>query len=166
MVHIALNWNRAIIRDFIHNEIHFFYPAEKKSEFSTPIFNARFRNLVANALTRLSAVLIHGAGAIISDKTAVFLAPDEGGKSTAINLSTEEEILSDDHIVLQGEIGNVMVHSTPFGFKTCGPREAELGAFFLLEKADSLVCHRLNQMMFWNSSGMNKIPDGIPYQKS
>jgi len=134
-VHIVFNWNRAIFRNYAHNVFHIFYPPEKKDDFSNPIFNAGYRNFIAALLPNFSAVLIHGAGIIHKNRAVVFLAPDDGGKTTIVNHSSPGTILSDDQIILRREDDRITVHSTPFGEIGDGPQQARLGGLFLLEKA-------------------------------
>ncbi len=137
LVHIALNWNRAIFRNYAHNEITLFYPPEKRKEFANPLFHARYRNLFFAFLPCFSALLIHGAGIIRKDRAVVFLAQGGGGKTTVANHALSETILSDDQIILYKNNNRITVHSTPFGAKGQCPQHARLSGLFLLEKA----CH-------------------------
>jgi hypothetical protein len=135
MVYINLTWNRAIIRDFAHNKFFLFYPPERKKSFSQKIFLAGYRNLFCDQLLNFDSILIHGAGVIYNNKGLVFLASDEGGKSTAASLFSSGDILNDDQIILKREESEITVHSTPFGNMGCGPKKIHLNTFFLLEKS-------------------------------
>ncbi len=135
MVHINLTWNRAVIHDFARNKFFLFYPPERKLIFSQKIFLAGYRNLFCDQLINFDSILIHGAGVIYNNKGMVFLAADEGGKSTAVNLLPTGDILNDDQIILKHEGSEISVHSTPFGNIGCGPKKIHLNAFFLLEKS-------------------------------
>jgi hypothetical protein len=134
LTHIGLRWNRAIVRDFLRNTLDFFYPPKEKSSFAGQMVLARFRNLLAGFLPNFTAVMIHGASVVHAGVAAVFLAPDEGGKTTISNLAADRCILNDDHIVLRQVSDSIVAHGTPFGPVTAGPHSARLGGFFLLEK--------------------------------
>jgi hypothetical protein len=135
LFHLSLAWNRLIIRNFATNEFHFFYHPENKSEIADPMFIARFRNLISMSLVNHFSFLLHGAGAITRNRAALFLAPDEGGKTTLIKKFNVKEILSDDQVVLRLEENNFYLCSTPFGTMTCGPAKSKLGAIFLIKKS-------------------------------
>lgn len=136
MVQIELTWNRIIVRDFAHRELNLFYPIEKKKDFSDPIFRAGYRNLIASTLPVFSAVLIHGAGIIKNGKTAIFLAPDEGGKTTVVTKLNQNIILSDDQILIKMEKDKINVYSTPFGTLGNSLQKGELGGIFYLKKSN------------------------------
>lgn len=90
-------------------------------------------------------------------KAALFLAPDEGGKTTAARLAAagiyssaassgsktgrddagRALILGDDQVILRRERGRFWMHGTPWNLICGGPANAELGGMFLLEKADA-----------------------------
>jgi hypothetical protein len=135
LVHIELAWNRAVIRNFARNEFDLFYPPEKRQDLVDPLFVAGFRNMIDAFLPNFSAVMVHGAGVVRNSIAPVFLAPDEGGKTSLVRQSTGVSILNDDHVILRKSNSIVMVHGTPLGLITSGPHRARLGGFFLLEKA-------------------------------
>ncbi len=135
LAHIELAWNRVMIRNFARNEFDLFYPPQKRKDFINPLFVAGYRNMLSAFLPSFSAVMIHGAGVIRDGTAAVFLAPDEGGKTSMVKQSSGVPILNDDHIILRQEGSVVMAHGTPLGPITSGPQQARLGGFFLLEKA-------------------------------
>lgn len=136
MTQIVLNWNRAIIRDYNNNNFSYFFPEEKEHEFMGPLFIARLRNLISNTFPLKNKVMIHGASIIINGRAILFLAPDEGGKSTLIKMAAGKRVLSDDQIVLESKGEETIVHSTPFGELSDGPFHAKLGGIFILKKSD------------------------------
>jgi len=93
--------------------------------------------LLAPFLPFHGAFMLHAAGIVDSDAgtAALFLAPDEGGKTTAARLSRPGIIIDDDQVVLRRERGGFWVHGTPWGLISAGPIKAKLGGIFLLEKA-------------------------------
>ncbi len=131
---ILLNWNRALVKNYNKNKFYLFYPEERKNEFIDPYFIAGYRNLIRDSLPVFNRVMIHGAALMIRDKAAVFLAPDEGGKSTLIKSALGKKIFSDDNIILEMRKNSAHIHSTPFGELTSGNIMSELGAFFLIKK--------------------------------
>jgi hypothetical protein len=133
--HMSLSWNRMIIRNFSKNEFHFFYYPESKLEIADPLFTARFRNLIGLSFVKHFGFLLHGAGAITKNGAALFLAPDEGGKTTLINKFNMNKILSDDQVVVRLVKNNFYLCSTPFGTMTCGPAKSKLGGIFLIKKS-------------------------------
>lgn len=132
---ISLSWNRVIIRDYAVSHLDLFYPVERRMNFSTPLFSAGYRNMVGTFLPNFSAFMIHGAGVIRNNLTAIFLAHDGGGKSSVARLANKSTILNDDHLILSQDGNGIMVHGTPFGVLNSGPQKARLGGFFILEKS-------------------------------
>ena len=134
-VNIDINWNGLYIRDFVRNEFDLFYPPERKELFAGPFIVAGFRNWLSTFLTNFSAIMIHSAGVTRNSNAALFLAPDEGGKTTVARCANEALILNDDHIILRQQDNVFVAHGTPLGPITGGPQQARLGSFFLLEQA-------------------------------
>jgi len=122
------------IRDFASNELDIFYDPELKEYFAGPLVVAGFRNLLANFLPNFSAVMIHSAGVIRNGAVALFLAPDEGGKTTVVKHSNGAPVLNDDQIILRQENNVVISHGTPLGPITSGRQRTKIGGFFLLQK--------------------------------
>jgi hypothetical protein len=135
LFHLSLSWNRLIIRNFAENEFHFFYHPKNKSEMADPMFIARFRNLISLSMVNCSSFLLHGAGAVTKNGAALFLAPDEGGKTTLIKKFAANEILSDDQVVVRLAKNKFYLCGTPFGTMTCGPTKSKLGGIFIIKKS-------------------------------
>jgi hypothetical protein len=135
LFHLSLSWNRLIIRNFAENEFHFFYHPENKSDMADPLFIARFRNLISLSLVNCSCFLLHGAGAMTRNGVALFLAPDEGGKTTLIKKFAANQILGDDQVVVRLAENNLYLCGTPFGTISCGPAKAKLGGIFVIKKS-------------------------------
>ncbi|MBU1879742.1 MAG: hypothetical protein KJ734_12390, partial [Chloroflexi bacterium] len=98
---------------------------------------AYYRRLFATFLPAFSAQLIHSSGVIRGDRAALFLAKDEGGKSTVLRHAPEGHLLNDDQVIVQREGEHFVAHATPLGRLTSGPGQAQLGGLFVLEKAPS-----------------------------
>jgi hypothetical protein len=135
LFHLSLSWNRLIIRNFAENEFYFFYHPENKSEMADPMFIARFRNLISLSMVNCSSFLLHGAGAVTKNGAALFLAPDEGGKTTLIKKFAANNILSDDQVVVRLTENKFYLFGTPFGTMTCGPAKSKLVGIFVIKKS-------------------------------
>lgn len=96
---------------------------------------ANFREIFSSFLPNFAAILLHSSGVIRKGKAALFLAPNEGGKTTVIRQSNGEPILSGDQIILRKEGDVIVAHGTPLGGITSGPCQAKVGALFMLERS-------------------------------
>ena len=96
---------------------------------------ASFRQLFAAFLPEFSALMVHSSGLIRNGRAALFLAPDEGGKTTVLKHSDGGQLLNDDQIIVRQEGDGFVAHATPLGRLTSGPCQAPLGGLFILEKA-------------------------------
>ena len=156
--HVAMNWGRLVFRDFRRNRVSVHYPAHSRNEFAGPLFLARLRNHLSPLLASCASLMIHGAAVRIRDRVALLLAPDGGGKTTAIQLSSGRPVLSDDHVTLTlGSVpGHVIVHGTPFGTVCSTPDAARLGGIFLLKKASAFSLTELEPRValrfIWNDN--------------
>ena len=136
-VGLALHIFSVVIHDYVHHTVDIFYPSERREVFEGPWTENGVRRTFTAFLPDFSAVMVHSSGLIRHGRVALFLAPDEGGKSTVLRPATDGTVLSDDRNILRKE-GDVLVgHSTPWGMITDGPQQARVGGFFLLEKASS-----------------------------
>ena len=136
-VFIAIHALTVEIRDYLKHEYEIFYADGLASLVQSDLMYNGFRNMFSAFLPDFSAVMIHGSSVLLNGRAAIFLAPDEGGKSTAARLSHRKKIFSDDRNILRKQSQGFMVHGTPWGMITSGPDFARLGGIFLLEKAES-----------------------------
>jgi hypothetical protein len=135
--------DRVIVHDFSQCVFDFFYTEEygEYDDFNRRVHTpeervaANFRQMFSAFLPRFSAILIHSSGVIRDGMATLFLAPDEGGKTTVLSHLTEGDILNDDQIILRQEGDVVIAHGTPLGSMTSGPCQARVGALFVIEKA-------------------------------
>ena len=134
-VHVDPRWNRVIIRDYATNVLDILYPSERIEDFAGPLFEAGYRNLLAAFMPNFSSVLIHGAGLLRNNMATLFLAADEGGKTSVVDLADGAAVLSDDNLILRRVNEVITAYGTPFGARTSGPQKAKLGGIFLLEKS-------------------------------
>lgn len=108
---------------------------------------------LAPFLVSFSSAMIHSSTLIRGGKAAIFLSPDEGGKTTAVNLSPDGIVLSDDHNIIRKKDGDLLVFGTPWG-NYHNNINASIGAFFILEKTGkfSLAPEKNNTLLsyLWN----------------
>lgn len=88
--------------------------------------------------------MLHSSSSVLNNKAALFLARDEGGKTTVMKNATAQDVLSDDQNILKKENAVFFVHSTPWSTFPNGPRKARLGGLFMLEKASEFGLSRIN----------------------
>ena len=91
--------------------------------------------MLALFLPNFDACLLHASALVRHGRTAVFLAADEGGKTTAARLSPEGTILGDDQVLVRRDRDGFQVSGTPWGLHMDGKLRAPLAGLFLLEKA-------------------------------
>ena len=129
------------IRDFSCNRIDIFYtkkhqkyPPRHPGTIPAYYVAANLRQIFATFLPHFSATLLHCSGVIRGGKSALFVAPDDGGKTTVLAQSNGEPVLNDDQIIIRKEGDVAVAHGTPLGMITSGPCQAPVGALFMLQK--------------------------------
>jgi hypothetical protein len=88
--------------------------------------------------------MLHSSSSVLNNKAALFLAKDEGGKTTVMKSAKPRDVLSDDQNIIKKEDGVFFVHSTPWSTFLNGPQKAGLGGLFLLEKASEFSLVRIH----------------------
>ncbi len=139
---ISLFDDKVIISDFSRCVLDFFYweesggyDVDRQAYIPEYYVAANLRQIFSTFLSSFSALLMHSAGVVRNGTSALFVAPNEGGKSTVVEHAMGESILNDDQIILRQEGNVVVAHGTPFGGLTSGPHGAKLGGIFLLDQA-------------------------------
>ncbi len=140
-----------LVRDFQKRELHFFYGRESggylpEIERYAPEWYvaSNLWQVFAGFLPLFDGVMLHGAATVLPGGRAVlFLACDEGGKTTAVTALEGARILSDDQVIVRRQGNGFRAFSTPLGLLGDGPFHAELGGVFLLEKHGSFELTRL-----------------------
>ncbi|MCK5034604.1 MAG: hypothetical protein KAS73_01840 [Candidatus Sabulitectum sp.] len=90
------------------------------------------------------ALMVHCSCVDFNNNAAVFIAMDEGGKTTAASLCKSGKVLSDDQIMFKkNEGGKWLAYGTPWTTFTPIPGSATPKAFFLLEKSDKFSLTKL-----------------------
>ncbi len=136
-VSVRIERDQVNIQDYGAREANrFCLPKVGKYDASMHIAS-NFPQLFCAFLPAFSAMPIHCAGVIRNNKAIIFLAPDEGGKTTVMSLAGNVPVLHDDIVIWKTEGRRVVAYATPFGKNTSGPGEAPIRALFLLEQAPS-----------------------------
>jgi len=123
--------------DFARSEINAFHFLE----FIDTLFDFRIKfslPMIFNTfLSSFSGAMLHCSGLILNNSVPLFLAPDEGGKTTVLKTSpkSKSEILCDDRIVVRKNGKRLFAYGTPWGQFHNGHLRGEVGGLFLLEKA-------------------------------
>ena len=129
--YIERNPASTAIFDFKKQSLHTLYLNRNKNELEKSRLGPY---LLAPFLTSFSSAMIHCSAVELNGKVAVFLAPDEGGKTTVMKLANEESDFSDDQNIIKKEKDVYRVYATPWGMKP-NNRSGVLGGFFILKKA-------------------------------
>jgi hypothetical protein len=124
------------IWDYRLHRIDIFYVEEIEGAFASGLLERGISRMFQSFLPDFSSIQIHGGACQLKQGTALFLALDGGGKSTAMALAPHGYVLNDDRIILSTRSDEILVEGTPWGSMSNGPRSSPLGGIFLLEKSD------------------------------
>jgi hypothetical protein len=119
--------------DFSRCEMVGFYSPDQRENFARCQLGP---NLIAPFLPVFYAAKIHSSAIVRNGSAALFLAPDEGGKTTVAKNSDVGTVLCDDQVILRKENGVLIAHGSPWGSITTPFQKARVGGFFLLEQAE------------------------------
>lgn len=145
-----------VITDYLKHTMTIFY---------SKVFFGRLRveqPLLLPFLHDINALMIHCSCVNFGGKAAVFVAMDEGGKTTAASLCKNGKVLSDDQILFRKQdTGKWLAYGTPFTTFTPDPIPASPMAFFLLEKSDKFSLTKLSSRELlahlWNEHSHSRI---------
>lgn len=141
LVNLEIRMNSVTITDYLKHEI-FLYFAQGVEE---NVASGRIDSHVFSCfMYDFDALMIHSSAVDWGGRAAVFLATDEGGKTTAAQLCTGGKILADDQVVFRRNDDRWCAHGTPWTTFPIEPGPSIPGAYFLLEKADSFSLTRLD----------------------
>jgi hypothetical protein len=142
--HIGLEMrpSSVTIFDFMQRELDIFYAADQGViDANCCIGSSLFAPLAA----ALPAALLHSASVIIDQRAMLFLAPDEGGKTTAAALAPRDAaILCDDQNLVRQSGERLIVYGTPWGRYFNSVQSAPLAGLFYLEQSPSFELIPLN----------------------
>jgi hypothetical protein len=117
------------------------FSTHRADMFFNPDFGMQLRQhgigpaMLAPFMPHFSAMLLHASAIVRNGKTALFLAPDEGGKTTAARLSPDGIILCDDQVLVRQTHQGFQASGTPWGLYRNSKLQAPLCGLFLLEKS-------------------------------
>ncbi|MGB6872553.1 MAG: hypothetical protein WBE46_00165 [Dehalococcoidia bacterium] len=131
-VSLELRHSTVTFFDFARRRLDFFYTPDQGETLANCYVGP---SILAPFLPTFSAAMVHCSGLVRNHAAALFLAPDEGGKTTVVRQSTTGTVLCDDQIILRKEGDVFMTHGTPWGLMTSTSQQTRVGAFFLLEQA-------------------------------
>jgi hypothetical protein len=137
---VEMQQNALTILDFMTNRADFFISAESSAEQKHHTIGPA---LLALFMPHFSAMLLHASAIVRNGKSAVFLAPDEGGKTTAVRLSPDGAILSDDQVLIRQTSSGFQASGTPWGLYSNSKLQSQLGGLFLLEKSGNFALNPL-----------------------
>ncbi len=124
------------IYNYLNRTINIFYSPECNEIFKDDLINNGIRRMFTSFLPTFSAAMIHSSALLINGKVGIFLAPDEGGKTTAAKLGTEYPILSDDQNIIKKEKNEFTAYSTPWGNNINHSLKGPVKGLFLLVKGN------------------------------
>lgn len=122
--------------DFARRSLEIFYDADVGAMNTECCINA---GLLAPFLPLYSAAILHSSSVAWGDAAAVFLARDEGGKTTAARLAPSGTILCDDQNIVRQTRDGFRVSGTPWGRYFNSQHHAQVGGLFLLEQASTFA---------------------------
>lgn len=129
-----------VITDFLQHRMDIFYSGDNVRT----IIEGRVDPLIFSPfLHDMNALIIHSSCVSFDGRAAVFLAMDEGGKTTAASLCIGGSVLADDQIIFRKQDGQWLAYGTPWSTFPPDPGSAVPAAFFLLEKADDFSLTKL-----------------------
>ncbi len=134
-IQIILHQLTIEIHDFFGQRSDIFYNSCQQYVLNDEIIENGIRRLFSLYLPSFSSLMLHSSGINFSQHSALFLAPDEGGKTTIQQLCPKEILLSDDRNIIRKTEDTFLVFGTPWGSVLNANNSANLGALFWLEKS-------------------------------
>jgi hypothetical protein len=134
---VRIDAEQVIVRDYSKRILYYFALPRVYSYAAKHHICANYPGIFSSFLPCFSAFMIHAASVVVNHRAAVFLAPDDGGKTTVTQLARDAIVLQDDQVILRMEDHVPLAYATPMNRNTSGAFHAKVGGFFFLEKADS-----------------------------
>ena len=152
LIQIELRKQFAVIYDFKNHRIDVFQTSE---HFASVAGGRMGPGSFACFLQDFGATLLHSSCVDYSGRAAVFLAMDEGGKTTAARLCDKGTVVADDQTLFKKDgKGRWLAYGTPWTTFTPHPAPTVPCAIFLLEKAESFSLNPLGSLellaSLWN----------------
>jgi hypothetical protein len=129
--------------DYKNRTIDIFYSPVCNEIFKADMICNGIRRMFTSFLPGFSAAMIHSSALLINGKVGIFLAPDEGGKTTAAKLGVDHAILCDDQNIIKKEENEFIAYSTPWGHNRNSNLKGPVKGFFLLVKGNGFKIEQL-----------------------
>lgn len=135
MGHIDKNGDHAVLVDATPESV----------EVAGFVMDNLLRIALQYAMPKRGGVLLHSSAIVHEGKSLVFIASNEGGKST-ISANSGKPVLSDDCVGMQGlPDGGFLACATPWG-RVHGKGEYPIEAMFFIEKSDKFFCEPVSSI--------------------
>lgn len=157
-ISVELREDSAVVIDFTKHRIDVF---QTRKNLDSIEFARVGPYLFSCFLHDFDSIMLHSSSVAYSDKAAIFLGMDDGGKTTAASLCTNGTVLADDQAIFKKDANeNWRVHGTPFSTFEPNTDSATPRAFFLLEKAKSFALTKLSSqdlfIALWNEHSRSR----------
>jgi hypothetical protein len=157
-ISLEIRDSSVVVFDFANKELEAFYHPDHAHILERSRIGPGF---FAPFLPIFSATMVHSSALVSRGQTALFLAPDGGGKTTLIQRAFGGTILGDDQIVLREEHGLVVAHGTPWNLfansRVCG----RVAGMFLLEQAERFELTPIESVnaleYLWNEHALSRL---------
>lgn len=143
-----------------------FYTQDKKGQLLLYLFP---EILFSWLLPLFNSLMLHSCGVIDEEKGYLFIAPDEGGKSTIAKLAIRKgfTVLNDDRIIINKQENRFKMYSTPWygEVKNISNESSYIKKIFFLKKAQENRIKPVNKIdsitEFYKNSFYLPIEDDI-----
>jgi hypothetical protein len=134
-VALTLHCSSVTIRDYKYRDGYIFYFKGFQDIIDKNSAMELFRRLIVSFFPLFSGILIHAGCLVYEDRAALFLAPDEGGKTTVMNSANRGTVVGDDRIYIKQQGEFLFAHGSPWGSIIDKSKSAKIETIFLLKKA-------------------------------
>lgn len=153
--------------DYVGRTIELYYSDQLAYILKTQMIDNSIRRMLTMFLPSFRAMSVHSSAIIRQERVALFVGPDGAGKTTAVRLSADGQILSDDRNIIGCSDEETRVYGTPWGYHRDALASARLGGIFLLEWARDFellpVRPREAIELIWNDNAKQWGPLPKPY---
>jgi len=127
------------IRDYKEHSAFVFYDKACRNLIKKSEPAELFRRLFVSFFPLYSALLIHASCLVRNGRAALFLAPDQGGKSTVASMAIDQDsgatVPGDDRILIKKQEPDFFAFGSPWGNITDSSVKGRVSAVFLINKA-------------------------------
>lgn len=108
---------------------------------SVLLVDSALRFALSMLLVEHDGLLLHACGLVHGDRGHVLFGPSGVGKTTVARMVPEDDVLSDEIVLVMLETGSLVAHGTPFygELGISNPRSAPLIHFARLEHGDDSI---------------------------